>query len=354
MIYIGTYTEWDSEGIYGYQINAETGKLESHGLLAKQGNPSYLMVNDRKDRLYSVSEYHETSEGRRAAICAYEVMKDGGLRLMNQMLCPGSDPCHLTLWEEQSLLFTANYSDGSLSVYRLREDGSVEGLIQQIQHEGRGFDPNRQEGPHVHFVQRIPGENKLAVIDLGLDGIFFYEPERRGDCYQFNENSSFRIKAPEGSGPRHLAFGKADNLKYGSLLYVVYELSSEVSVYYQGQCIQKISTLPAGYEGCNTCSAIKTSKNGRFVYAANRGHDSIAVFMADKSTGTLELQQIIATAGRNPRDFSLDPSGQWLIVANQDSHLLTVFAVDIETGLLTKTEETAKLSMPVCICFGNE
>jgi 6-phosphogluconolactonase len=350
MIYVGTYTEQNSKGIYGYQLNTETGALDMIGLLAIQGNPSYVVVNHEKTRLYSVSEYHEEVETRSARVCAYEILEDGRLVFLNQVACPGKDPCHLTLQENHHLLYVANYSDGSLSVYDVLEDGRIGELQQHLKYQGVGVHPKRQEGSHIHFVQVEPKKNLVAVVDLGLDQIYFYKPQFQTEGFYLQEVESLRIQVPKGSGPRHLAFGETQSQE--NLTYIVHELSSEVSVYRKELLLQVISTLPEDYHGDNTCSAIKLEEKKGILYVANRGHDSVAIFETDKETGMFSLKNIVASGGRNPRDLCLDDSKKWMLVANQDSDSIAIFRV-CENGDLKLKELRHEISMPVCICCVN-
>lgn len=351
MIYVGTYTEENSKGIYGYQLNTETGALDMKGLFAKQGNPSYLVVNQEKTRLYSVSEYHEDVEARSASVCAYEIQEDGRLVFLNQIACPGKDPCHLTLQENHHLLYVANYSDGSLSVYDVLEDGRIGELMQHLKHHGVGVHPKRQEGSHIHFVQVEPKKDLVAVVDLGLDQIYFYKPQFQAEEFCLQEMESLRIQVPKGSGPRHLVFGETHSQE--NLTYIVHELRSEVSVYKDGVLLQVISTLPEDFLGENTCSAIKLNQKQGILYVANRGHDSVTIFEVDKERGLLSLKNMVASGGRNPRDLSLDDSKKWLLVANQDSDAITIFGI-CEDGDLKLLNVRYDISMPVCICCMNK
>jgi 6-phosphogluconolactonase len=339
--FIGTYTKGDSKGIYSFTLNSAEGRITDIKAVATLENPTYLTLSHDKKYLYSV-----VKEGPSGGLAAYSISENGELTSINSQLSDGSSPCHVSVDSKNQYVFSANYHKGTVDSYLLnQEDGSVQPAASIIQHEGSGPDP-RQEKPHTHYAGLTPDEKYLAVVELGTDALITYKVSDNGTLTKVN---LLPLKA--GSGPRHLTFHPN-----GILAYLMTEFSSEVIVlrYHPENGhfteVQYISTLPEGFNDNNQGSAIHISADGRFVYAGNRGHNSIAVFHVEE-TGELSFLEHTPTEGDWPRDFAIDPSGKYILASNQESSNLVLFSRDENTGKLTLLQSDITVPYPVCIKF---
>lgn len=348
LFYVGTYTDGVSEGIYPFRLDRTNGELQALGPPGKADNPSYLAVDGSGRYLYAVNEISRFRGQQMGAVSAYSIdPRSGRLKLLNQVSSGGPHPCHIKLDTTEQFVLVANYTQGSVAVLPLREDGSLEPPSQVVRHEGSSRHPTRQKGPHAHCVLPRQQDNLIFVADLGLDRVLLYELDREtGTLTPRSSPSALKLKG--GSGPRHVALEPS-----GKYLYVLNELDSTVTSFEVGGRTRKIgteSTLPRGYKGRNTGAGINVSPSGRFLYVSNRGHNSIAVF-GIQADGRLKLQGHQRTGGRTPRGFGIDPTGEYLIVANQDSDNIVVFRITPETGLPEPTGTIAQVPRPACITF---
>ncbi|RSD25033.1 lactonase family protein [Mesobacillus subterraneus] len=339
--YFGTYTKGDSEGIYSFTLDAANGKISDVRAAASLENPTYLAISEDNRFLYAVAK-----EGASGGVAGFTISSSGALSWINSELSPGASPCHVSVNSENSLLLSANYHKGSADSYLLdRESGRIESVLSSAVHEGSGPD-ERQEKAHTHYAGFTPDGNYVAVVDLGIDQLITYSL----DNGQLIEQSVLHI-AP-GSGPRHLVFHPNNEIAY-----LMTEFSSEVLVLKYNsqdgsfQQVQAVSTLPAEFTENNQGSAIHISSNGKFVYAANRGHDSIAIFKVEPESFLLTFVEHTSTEGNWPRDFVLDPSENYLIATNQNSSNAALYSRDAETGKLTLLQSDVKVPDPVCVKF---
>jgi 6-phosphogluconolactonase len=282
-VYVGSYSAESGEGIYRFVFDDTTGELSACADSVCAFNPSYLAFHEEKRILYAVLETGEFHGAKGGGVAAYKVGSDGTLHLLNERPTGGLDPCFLAVNQSGSLLAAANYSSGSLSVFPLGQQGEIESCLLVEAHTGSGPDKERQEMPHVHFADFTPDGKYICAVDLGIDAVKFY----RFEDNRLDEQESLRITLRPGSGPRHLLFRLG--MRY---VYIVTELSSEIAVfentgtrYEERQCI---STLPTGFVGSSFAAAVHLSPDGRFLYASNRGHNSIAAFQIN-GDGTLSL-----------------------------------------------------------------
>lgn len=342
LVYIGTYTRGGSKGIYAYRFAPATGKLTEVGVAAEVQNPSFLYVTANGKRLYCVGE---ASTGMATA---YEIDRSAGkLTKLNDQATGGNGPCHLDGGKTGKNLLVVHYTSGSVAAFPLKADGSLGERTALVQHSGSSENKRRQEGPHAHSVNYSKTEKYAVVADLGLDQLIVYAVDAgKGALTQHSV-----AKIAPGSGPRHFSFHP--NYKFA---YAVNELSNTVTAFQWNESsgnlseIQTISTLPADFKETSYCAEILTHPSGKFVYASNRGHDSLAMFSV-AGDGKLTFLGTAPTEGKNPRNFRMDPSGSWLIAANQDAGNLVVFKIDKASGKLTSTGEQAKVPFPVCIRF---
>jgi 6-phosphogluconolactonase len=348
-VYIGTYTGPKSQGIYAARLDSATGKLSDLELAAKTANPSFLAIHPTKRFLYAVGETSSLGGKKEGAVTAFGLeAKTGRLTLLNQQASGGGGPCHLAIDRSGKWVLVANYGTGSIAVLPIAADGQLAEAKTVIQHRGSSINPQRQAGPHAHFITTDPANRLVLACDLGLDKVLVYRLDAANGSLTENDPPFATVKP--GSGPRHLAFHPK-----GRWVYLVNEMASTMTAFEFAQGalkeLQTISTLPEEFRGNNTCAEVQVSPSGKFVYGSNRGHDSIAVFAIDPSSGKLSFVEHQFTQGKAPRYFGIDPTGQWLLAANQDSNSIVVFHIDAKTGRLTPTGQVVEIGSPVCLAF---
>jgi 6-phosphogluconolactonase len=349
-VFIGTYTGGKSEGIYRARFSTETGKLGSPELAVKTQSPSFLALHPKRPWLYAVGEGSSIGPRKEGAVSAFKI-GDGTLELMNQQPSGGGGPCHLSLDSKGRCVMVANYGSGSVAAFPVASDGRLEPVATVIQHEGSSVNKRRQAGPHAHHIVADAKDRFALACDLGLDKVLVYRFDAAKGLLQANDPASGAV--PPGAGPRHLVFDPK-----GKFVFVVNEMGSSVSSFTYDDTrgaltlIDTVSTLPEGFSGQSSCAEIQISESGNFLYASNRGHDSIAAFAV--RDGKLKAIGHSPTQGKTPRHFALDPSGKWLLAENQDSDSIVVFAVDKKTGSLASTGQIVEVGKPVCVVFSNE
>ena len=349
-VYFGTYTGEKSKGIYISEFDDATGKLSQPQLAAETKSPSFLALHPNRKLLFAVGEASSIGTNRHGAVSAYSVeARTGKLTLINSQPSGGGGPCHLAVDAKRRLLLTANYGSGSVAALPFADDGRLAEPLSVMQHTGSSVNKNRQAGPHAHCVNIDPDNRFVVACDLGTDKVMVYRLDAEHGLAE--NDPPFATVAP-GAGPRHVAF--APN---GKFLYVVNEMASTVTTFTwnakKGELaeVQTVSTLPTGFTGNTSCAEIEAHPSGKFVYASNRGHDSIAVFGVDKASGKLTAVEHESTQGRTPRHFALDPSGKWLLAQNQNSASVVLFSVDKKTGALEPTGEKVEITSAVCAVF---
>jgi 6-phosphogluconolactonase len=348
---VGTYThgKTPSEGIYLLELDPASGRVTPQGVAAKLANPSFLAIHPGHKLLYAVNEMGSFQGKRGGAVSALSIdPQNGKLALLNQQSSQGSGPCHLSVDRAGKNVLVANYGSGSVACLPIAEDGSLKPASASIQHEGKGADPGRQQGPHAHSVNLDPANRFAFVADLGLDKVLIYQFDSSHGSLTPNDPAFAKVAA--GSGPRHFAFHPN-----GRFAYVISEMANTITAFSYDpdkgalSTLQTISTLPDGYSGTSYCAEVQVHPSGSFVYGSNRGHDSIAIFAVDATTGKLTAAGHQPTLGKNPRNFVLDPSGAYLLAENQDSDSVLLFRIDQETGALKQVGQPLSLPMPVCI-----
>ncbi len=351
LVYLGTYTGARSKGIYVSRFDSRTGGLSPPRLAAASANPSFLALHPDGRHLYAVNEVDDFGGERSGAASAFAIdAPTGRLRLLGQVSTRGAAPCHLSADRDGRFLFVANYGGGSVAVLPIRADGSLGEASAVVRHEGRGSNPERQERPHVHQVALDPSPGLLWAADLGNDWVLGY---RYADATGALATPPVWIATlPAGSGPRHLAFAAS-----GRTMFVLEELSLAVTSVRLDRAsgaaipVQTISSLPDGVAPSPGFKAaeIQVHPSGRFLYASNRGADSIAVFSIAADGDVLSRIEVVPSGGRTPRAFAIDPSGRWLLAANQDSDEVVVFRVDPATGRLSPSGSRARVGSPVSV-----
>jgi 6-phosphogluconolactonase len=353
LMYVGTYTQEGStsKGIYVYRYDPGNAQLTSIGLAAQTINPSFLAVHPNHQFLYAVNEVGNYKGQKSGAVSAFAIdHASGKLTLLNQVASGGADPCYITVDKTGKFVLVANYTGGSISAFPILQDGSLGEASVFVQHTGHGTDPKRQEGPHAHSIDLSP-DNRFAIVDdLGLDETLVYKFDSvKGSL---TPNDPAFAKADPGAGPRHFALHPN-----GKFAYVINEMGDTVSVFSFEPAngvmhsVQTISTIPKGFTKQNDDAEIAIHPSGKFLYASNRGHDSIAVFAVDPDKGTLKLVEYASTKGQSPRHFEIDPTGSFLFAENEKSDNIVVFHIDTGTGRLKPTGKTLEVSQPVCVKF---
>lgn len=345
-VYFGTYTsETKSEGIYHSTLDMETGNVSEPRLAVKVANPSFIEIHPNGKFLYAVTE------GRTGAVRAFALdPATQKLTLLNECPSGGSGPCHLSINREGTLLLVANYGSGSVAALPIHADGTLAGPSSVIQHHGSSVNPKRQNEPHAHSITFSPDGRFAFAADLGLDKIMSYKVDAATG--KLAANTPAFVKVKPGTGPRHFTFHPD-----GKFAYVINELDETLTAYaYTTQSgalteIQQISTLPADFNGVSWCAEVKVHPNGNFLYASNRGHDSIAIYRIDPATGTLTRSGFQQAGIKTPRHFNLDPSGRFCVVANQDSDRVCTFRINPGTGALEPAGNPVTIGQPVCVRF---
>ena len=348
--YIGTYTGGNStsEGIYRGRIDLATGELTLEGLAVKTDRPSFLTVSKDSRFVYAANELPDAKGKEGGRISAYSVDSNTGmLALINDIPSNGGSPCYVSMDDTESYVLAANYGSGNISMVQRNQDGSLNGELQIIAHEGSSI-AERQKGPHAHYIKQNPYGPFIYAVDLGIDKVMIYKIE---DNQVVPNDPPFQSLDP-GAGPRHMAFHP--NGKHG---YVINELNSTLSVFEINSengalnPIQTTSTLPEGYTEESFCADIHIHPNGKFLYGSNRGHDSIVVFTIDQTTGEVTIKSFADKDIDWPRNFNLTPDGRFLIAANQKGNSVVSFSIDQDTGDLTPTNSKINVGMPSCIAF---
>lgn len=333
---LGSYTRRISEGIYDITLDTKKKELVQLTHLISEDNPTYLDVSDN-DILYAVAK-----EGDLGGVASYKKNDNGTYTLLNRVMLEGAPPCYVAVDNKRQVVYGANYHQGILYSYKISEDGSLT-LADKIQNNGHGPHEN-QDGPHVHYADLTP-DNRLVVCDLGNDTVYTYDVDNEG---KLTEVAKF-IASP-GTGPRHLVFHPTK-----PIAYLFGELSSDVLVLdYDASTgsfkeLQTISTLPETHTGFNGGAAIRISKDGKFLYASNRGHNSLVVYSISEDGKTLNTLQWISVEGDFPRDFNLSKTDDFIVVSNQNSDNLTLFERNNDTGLLTLLQKDVFAPEVVCV-----
>lgn len=351
MVYVGTYTQGKSEGIYLFQMDPASGQLTPAGVTAETVNPSFLAIAPSHRFLYAVNEIGHFEGTSCGAVSAFAIDSETGkLTLLNQQSSRGSGPCHLIVDRQGKNVLVANYGGGSVAVLPIAPDGRLGPATAFVQHAGSSVNPRRQKEPHAHSIN-LDAANRLAfAADLGLDKVLIYRFNADRGSLVPSDLPSASI-AP-GSGPRHFAFHPR-----GRWAYVINEISSTVTAFsFDAQrgtltTLQTVSTLPEGFTGSSSTAEIQIHPSGKFLYGSNRGDDTIAIFAIDPDTGKLTGVGRQPTQGKTPRGFSIDPTGRFLLAANQDSDSIVVFRVDPGTGALAATGQGVEVPKPVCIAI---
>jgi 6-phosphogluconolactonase len=344
LLLVGTYTEKEDQGINLLGFSG-SGQLKEISLAAQVEDPSFVIANKAGNLVFAAEE---TEGDRGGKVTSFSLNRENGnLTKINSVYSEGNGPCYISLDPEEKNIVVGNYDGGNLSVIPVNENGELMASIQTIQHEGSSVNKERQEAPHVHSVVFHPWENMLFVGDLGTDEVVAYH-------YEANKSlpltRAYSIKTEPGTGPRHLIFNES-----GKYMYLIHELTGDVGVYQEGdQQYEHLANYPLydeGFDGEQGGAEIRLSKDGKFLYASNRGEvNKISVFGIQEN-GELSLVQRVSVEGENPRNFILSPGEDFLIVANQGSDKLVVFERDKKNGKISPTDQSQQIPKPVYLYF---
>jgi len=349
IVYIGTYSGKEQQGIRVFRLDAATGTLAPLGGASGVGNPSFVALHPNGRFLFAVGEVGNFDAKGGGAVAAFATNPETGvLKMLNEQSSGGGAPCHLSLDPAGKNVFVANYGGGSIACLPVGRDGWLHPATAFIQHTGSSVNKERQGEPHAHSINADAAGRFVVSADLGLDKLLVYRLD--ADKGKLTPNDPPAANVAAGAGPRHFAFHPN-----GRFAVAVNELNSTITALRYDASrgtlaeIQTLSTLPAGFEGTNYPAEVLFHPSGKFVYASNRGHDSLAIFGVDAANGHLRLVGHQATHGKTPRGFGLSPSGDFLIAANQETNTLIVFRVDPATGRLTQTGAAVAVPHPVCV-----
>ena len=336
-LYVGTYTDGESNGVYQLKFNTNTGALTDKKLATTIENPSYIKFSPDNKTLYAVLET-DGFENSSGGVLAYDLI-DGKLTQKGDMAAVGAYPCHIAISDDGRYLAASSYTGGNATIFSLDDTGGLKKNLQVI--DLQSLDTVKTS--HAHSAAFT--KEGLFIADLGLDAVKRFSLE----AGKFEPHSQPSIDLPEGAGPRHFTFGQD-----GKFLYTINELNSTITVFERegSSYVEKEThtTLSNDFNGKSYCADIHLSPDGNYLYGSNRGEQTIVIFSVDKSSGSLSLVGRESVHGDWPRNFTIDPTGKFLLVANQKSSNIVVFRRDQELGTLAFLEEI-DLPNPVCLEF---
>lgn len=346
LMFVGTYTDGKPDkGIYVYELNQKNGALSLVFNAENIVNPSFLTVSPDGKFLYACTETKLPQHGNLSAFAINST--NGSLKFINKQSANGENPVYVTVHKNNKFVISANYGEGNVTVLSKNEDGSLNPFVQSIQFSGASINKERQEKPHLHSANFSPQSDYLFLPDLGTDKIraFQFDEKRTKPLIEANE---LTISTEAGGGPRHMAFHP--NQRF---VYSIEELSGNIVGYaYKNGQLSKLQSTMSNLKKADIYNSgdIHISPDGKFLYATNRVENTISKFKIAKN-GLLTLLGHESTYGNTPRNFNIDPSGNFVIVANQMSNNIVVFRRNIKTGFLTKISDDTKVLHPSCLQF---
>lgn len=353
LLLVGTQTvaPSTSRGIYAYHWDPAAGELDAAGLAAESENPTFLAIDPDAKYLYAANEIASFEARASGAVSAFAIDHAAArLKPINQVLSHGTGTCHVAVDHLGRAAFCANYSGGSATSFVISYNGQITDAVSHFQYHGHGPNKDRQEAPHAHRVTPSPDDRFLLVNDLGLDCIHIYHLDDANA--KLTPNNPPQWNATPGSGPRALRFHPN-----GHFAYCIHELVSQVEVLAWDRdkgtlrSVQKIGLTPDDYRGVTRGGDIVITRDGRHAYAVNRDYDCLVSFAVDPKSGKLTLLGRGSCGGKIPRHLALDPTEQWVLVANEQSDRITAFARDQKTGQVAATGKDFPISKPQCLVF---
>ena len=344
-VYFGTHRSGTNIGFSLAHFDTDTGALTKPEFLIQSPAPAYFVIHPDGLHLYTCNS------GSPGAVSAYEIEPHTGqLKFLNRVPAGGTDTSYVSLDQTGHYVLAANYSGGNIAVFAIKPDGSIGERTAFVQHTGSSVNPQRQTHAYAHSIVTDPSNRFALVADLGLDKVFVYRFDEKGGSLTPNDPPFVNIKP--GSGPRHVKFHPN-----GRWVYVISEIASTVTAFDWNPTngalaeFQAVSALPSDFKGTNTCAEIMIHPNGTFLYASNRGDDSLAEFAIDQTNGRLTPIEHVPSGGMTPRNFAFDPTGKWIICSNHGSDVAAVFRVDEGTGKLVQTGQPVSVPYPFCERF---
>jgi 6-phosphogluconolactonase len=353
--FVGTGTTTGSKGIYGYRFDASSGVLEATGLAAEAPSPSFLALSPDEKYLFAVNEVDTYQGAKTGAVSSYWLDRaTGKLTLVNTVASGGSGPCHVNTDHSGRVLLVANYTGGSASSFQIAADGRLSEAVSNFHYESRGAGPgqdkDRQEASHAHHATPSPDDKYVYINDLGLDCIHMYKLD--ATSAKLTPTDPPQWQGAAGSGPRVLRFHPA-----GHWAYCVNELASTIDLLAwepssgQLKLVEATGFLPEGFKGISRAAEIIFDQKGAHAYVANRDNDFLVTFKIDPANGKLSSPHRSPCGGRIPRHIALDPSGRWILVANQESNHISVFRRNEQSGQLASNGRDFSIQSPQCILF---
>jgi 6-phosphogluconolactonase len=349
-VYAGTYANADSESIFLYLLNSQTGELHLEKSFKGGAKTSYMAFDRQRHYLYVVNELESFEEKESGAVCAFAVDgQTGFLSLLNRLPSLGSEPVHISIGPRDTTALVANYKSGTVVLFPIQQNGRLAEASALRQHQGSGPNKDRQASAHAHYLAFSPDKQFVFVVDLGIDKVLRYRLNKdEGELTPTRQPVAFSASA--GTGPRQLSFHPN-----GRYAYLIHELVSMITALtYDSERrsfseIHTVNTIPEDFTSLNKCGGIRVSPDGRYLYGSNRGHNSIVVYSIEKSSGKLHHVETVASGGDWPREFSIDLTGNILLVANQRSNTICTFKIDTTTGKLSATGHQVAVEQPVFI-----
>ncbi len=347
IIYAGTNSLRESKGIYVLQYDRQSAKLTEIQTVDGGSSPNFLTVSPDRKYLYAAYSTGTLADGNGSVMSFKIDPSTGTLNKINEQSSEGRGPAHVSIDPRGRFVYVSNYGEGNLAVYPVNQDGSLGKASDIIRHAGSSIVQSRQEAPHVHSA--IPSANGklLYVSDLGIDKVMIYRVQDNG---KLAAASSPYVQNTAGSGPRHFVIHPNNDFAYSAE-----ELSSTVAAFRIDKstgalsAIQRIPMLPEAFAERNTAADIHVSPDGKFLYASNRGHESLVIYKIDRGNGKLRLVGHQNTGGKHPRNFMIDRRGEYLMTANRDTDNIVVFKRDKSTGKLSPTGEEMKVPAVICL-----
>ncbi len=350
IIYIGTFSELGSKGIYVLEFDRSSGDLSLIQTIAGKESPNFLAVHPHGKFLFSVNSQGLDQMKQWGSVTSYAIdQKTGKLSMINEQPSYGKGPCHVSVYPTGKWIFVSNYSDGIVTILPITQDGKIGVSSQRLQLVGSSIDPERQQGPHTHSAIPTLDGRFLYASDLGIDKVMIYNFNNANGTIAAAKQPW--VEVPEGSGPRHFVIHKNSELAF-----LAEEMSSTLHAFRvnptDGSLTSyfRMSTLPKGYSGESYVADIHLNPMGTKLYVSNRGHNSIAIFDVNAVNGNIKFIKTVPSGGDYPRNFMIEPSGKFAFVANQNSDNIVVFSID-EQGILNQTNSSIDLPSPVCVKY---
>jgi 6-phosphogluconolactonase len=347
LIFISAYTGGDESAIHAYEFDRVTGALNLIHRTTDVEHPFLMTLSPDKRFLYTNHSPGGFGKGG-DHVAAYEIVgRTGELKLLNRQPTGGMAACYTEIDATARTVLVAHYDTGDIMSLPVRDDGSLGEVASVMTHEGSSVNASRQECAHAHCVIVSPDNRFAYAADLGIDKIMCYRLDAASAKLSPNQESF--VRTPPGAGPRHLTFHPS-----GQPFYCINELENSITVFDHnadsGMLIERqtISTLPEDFAGHSQCADVKITPDGRFLYGTNRGHDSIAAYRIGDDGG-LTLIAIESSLGKGPQNLAITPDGGMLLCANEPSHGVVVFKIDVESGKLVQVGDSVAMPEPSCI-----